>query len=213
MEGPPPPDPLTVTAIVPGVVDRLVPGSLETVNILGTAFEVGITFVEIDGVPLSTTFTVLNDTTISFDMPDSFGLGNHTVTVIKGLESDSGMVTIFPNSGATIQVGTGDAGNAVSAAAIPVRLAGQLGQVMLLIASPSNLPSNLPGKIHLDLGANFSQSANLGAYVIGGDGVTDDVISIGGISGIDLFFQPLNVPIPFGWPMAEGNLQHVFLLP
>jgi hypothetical protein len=208
----PGPEPLSVTGVQPATTERLLPGTDQTMTLLGTAFQAGPTQVRIDGVPLATAFTVVGPTTITFDLPD-LSLGAHTVEVVKGAESDSTALQVVANADPTLQCGSGDDGNAVPSGGFPILYGGLPSDLLLLIGSPSSLPSDLPGKIHLDLGAGFTQSVNLGAVVIGPGGIASETLAVGGIAGIDLWFQALRVPTPFAFPLQESNLQRVFVQP
>jgi len=205
----PGPQPLSISGVSPSTVDRLIPGTDETVTLIGTGFAAGSTDVLLDGVPLATSFTVVSASTITFDMPDA-GLGGHLVEVEKGAESASIPITVAANAAPTLQAGSGDDGDLVPAGGFPVVLAGPPGDLHLLVLSTSSLPSNLPGKIHLDLGASFSQTVNAGLFVIGAGGVATDTVSTG-VGGFDLYLQSLRIPIPFAFPFTESNLQHVFV--
>jgi len=204
--------PPVVTAVIPSTIDRLVPGTDQTVAITGSGFSSGTITLDVDGTNVPSGFTVVTDNLITLDFPDFAGLGLRTITVHKGAFSDSGQITVVANASATIQVGNGDDGNPVSSGGVPLSVAGPLGQIQLLIASPSPVPSNLPGKIHLDLGAGFSQTTLVGSFLVNAGGLTLNNLSFPGITGIQLYFQSLEVPLPFHFPMPESNLQHVSVL-
>jgi len=212
IDGPPPPPAVTISSIFPSTVDRLMPGTDEAVGIFGSGFVVGQMSIEIDGLPIATSFTVNSDTFITFDMPDIYGLGTHTVEVIRtsDLDSDSTTIDVVNPGLPQLQVGTGDDLNPVTSP-IPFTMAWNPGRVLLLVGSPSSLPSTLPGKIALNLGASFTQTYNFGVYVMNGDGVASSTVSITGVTALPFYFQPLHIPLPFSFPLQQGNLQSVVI--
>ncbi len=199
---------ISMVGVFPSVIDRLIPGTDETILITGTGFDLG-TQITLDGSPIATNFSLVNQFTLSFDMPDT-NLGPHTIGVTNGVNSDSSPVTVVPNSTPALQCGTGDDGNPVFAAGFPVTFGGNPGEIHLLVGSTSAIPSVLPGKINLSLGNVFTQTTNLGANLIGVDGVTTIMASVVGLPGTTLYFQSLRIPLPFQFPLPESNREWVF---
>ncbi len=198
---------VSITSITPSTIDRLIPGTDQTITIAGLGFDVN-TDLLLDGSPVTTIWTIVNGNTITLDMP-SVSLGVHTFEVDNGSSNDTSNVTVVANATPTLECGTGNVANPVFQSGFPVVRAGLPGEIHLLIGSPSGFPSDIPGLIHLDLGNQFSQSVNLGAAVIGPDGVHESSLSVVGLSGTPLFFQCLRIPVPFGFPLQESNRQWV----
>jgi len=212
-DAPPPPSPLLISDVSPNPVERLIPGTAQTVTVSGGGFVDGSTLLVIDGVPVDdAAYSFLDPATLTFDVPDSLSLGSHVVLVTDGVFSDTAPLDVVVNAAPTIQAGTGDPFNPVFSTGFPVRLAGQPFDLLVLLASTNNTPSVLPGKVALDLGASFTQLVNAGAHVIGADGVADDTLFPAGLTNTILFFQAVRVPLPLAFPLPETNLSSVFVL-
>ncbi len=157
--------PLTLTGIVPSVVDSLIPGTAETVTLTGTGFDATVS-VSVNLVPLpASSFTVVNDTTITLDMPQVSALGALTILVQKGAEFAADLITVNAPSGPVLQAGNGDPANTV-AGSVDITMAGPVGQLQYLMYSLSNVPSVFLPYAQLDIGNNFSDLNLIASYVM-----------------------------------------------
>jgi hypothetical protein len=202
--------PLTVIGTIPSPIENLQPGTAETITVLGAGFSLA-TEILIDGNPIAGTYTVLSETQITFDWFPLSSLGAHTLEVVDGLDSDSITIDVVANTTPTLQVGTGDPGNVVSFFAVCM-LAGPVGSIQYFVASPSSIPSVLPGMIELDMGNVFQELYEIGVYVIPATGSKNVLVSLGTLSDITLYWQTLNIDLPIatGWPMEDSNLQSTY---
>jgi hypothetical protein len=210
-DGGAPVDPLEITSIVPSTIENLIPGTAETITINGTGFGASTT-VELDGSPIFGSYTVHSDTLITLEWEVVGSPGGYTIGVVDGAESDTEPITVIANTTPTLQVGNGDPGNLVSGFYF-YTMAGQPGTIQYLVASPSPVPSILPGKIHLDLGNAFQTYVEVDLVVIPAGGHTSKLMSTGTISNLTLYWQSLNIDLPIstGWPMEESNLQSIYI--
>ncbi len=194
-------------------VESLIPGLDQTVVITGQSFLPGTT-LEIDNAPIATGFTIEDSTTIRFDLPP-LGNGIHIATVANANGSASTFFNVEPPAGPVVQIGDGDPGTFLfSALGMNVEAAGPPFTIQLLVASPSNVPSVLPGKFSLALGNTFTQTTNLGAFLLNADGRASFNVPLPSLLNLPLWVQSLqlNLPIPAGFPWPASNLQEGLLL-
>ena len=202
-----------VSNIIPNTVDNLLPGTGQTVTIVGQGF-LPDTVVQVDNVDITTESTVLSENQISFDMPDVSN-GVHLISIVNANGTAGDFIDVVPPSGPVLQAGDGDPGADVfTAIGIPIEMAGPPFSIQLLVASPSDVPSVLPGKIDLDLGAAFTQTYNLGATLLDGNGRAAFTHPLSPpLAGTTLYLQSMQVefPIPQAFPWDSSNLQEIFV--
>lgn len=209
----PSPGPPSITAISPATIEALVPGTAYSVSIQGTGF-VPTATVEVNGMPLvgtPTPFTVVNPFQILFDMPQVGTLGPATVTVRQGSFADSASIDVVVPSGPRLQVGSGDPGQpVVQGPPLEVIAAGTPGHVLLVVHSRSSAPSDLPGVVHLDLGAGFTDVPLAGVFVVEPKAWTSTTFTLAGVAPLtSLFAQGVDLSV---FPFAETNLQEIFVV-
>jgi hypothetical protein len=201
---------LIVDSVTPSTIENLVPGTAETITITGSGFDASTT-LELDYAPLAGSYSVVNDTTITFEWEPMNFLGDHYLVVRKGVQAALQTLTAVANATPTLQVGNGDPGNVVSGS-VPVKMAGPVDSLQLLLASTSPVASILPGKITLDMGTAFQDVYEIGFYVMDARGMRTPSISISGIQNTTIYWQSLNIDLPIstGWPMEQSNLQETY---
>ena len=186
--GDPPNPPMMVTGISPANIPALVPGTAETVTLTGSGF-LGVQQVMFFIPPIDTQidpsrWTIVNDTTITIDMPQALQLGSIPITVFDGQNFASINGNFVEVSSPQLQLGNGDAFNIVDTDfGMEVIVAGQVGSLHYLFGSANALPSSSPS-VNLDIGNNFSSLIFLGTVTIGPDGYTT------------LNFTPAQLPNP-----------------
>lgn len=207
------PDALTLTSVSQTNIEVLNPGTAETITLTGTGFNAA-TQVNVSGTPV-TGLTVVNDTTLTVDMPNGLGLGVQALEVTNGFETDQQLITIVANASNTLEVGNGDlVGNDSSeTVSFPLILAHQPGKLVQLLASNSNVPSFLPAGINLSIGNAFTELIDLGFFFIPASGQQPLNITPTGLAGNTFYFQTLEIPLPFGFPLPESNLQAITIIP
>jgi hypothetical protein len=130
-----------ITSVTPSVIDALIPGTAETITLTGTDFLL-VTAVLLDGVPIDPArYTIVDDNTITLDMPQANTLGAHTLGVTDGV-TDSFPVTIVAPATTKLEFGNGDLLNVVDRSdGLDITVAGQVGDLILARASANGMPS------------------------------------------------------------------------
>ncbi len=210
----PPADFFELTAVVPAQLDSLIPGTSETVQLVGGGFGAGTT-VEIDGQPIGglvKPYTFVHPGLITLDMQQVDHLGAATITVRDGVYSDSFDVTLVPPAAPKLQMGSGDPGAVVfSAGGLDVIFAGSPGSLQVFVVSLFDSPSDLPGIVHLDLGAAFTNVPIVGVFPVDPTQAWTAVnLPLAGVPiATTIFGQTVEVGATF--PLQESNLQEIFV--
>ncbi|MEX1023977.1 MAG: matrixin family metalloprotease [Planctomycetota bacterium] len=208
------PNAITVRSITPATVPALVPGTARTMLVTGTNFSSAASVaVTVDGVPV-TSLAVSSSTQLSFDMPQVDSLGAVTVSLTQGTSTATAPLTIVAPDSPTLQCGTGDVGNPVSAASgVPLLAAGAVGDLQVVAWSVDPSPSHWPGTLSLDLGNNFTRLFLAGPNQLvaipakGWTGFTHP--AAGASSGLTVYAQ--SVRLTGGAPYAVSALQEFVL--
>ena len=202
-------DPLTITGITPGTVESLIPGTAETVTISGTGFDSSVVLsIDLVGIPGSQ-YTVVDDETITLDMPQTAGLGTRTFAIQKGSELKFSSINVVAPSGPTLQAGNGDPLNTVSTS-VTITVAGPVGELEYVVYSSSNLPSVFLPFAQLEVGNNFSDFNLLNTYTIPASGWTSEVIPLAPLAAT-LYTQALT--LDQGLPVADSNVSSFTIVP
>ncbi|MEM7308387.1 MAG: matrixin family metalloprotease [Planctomycetota bacterium] len=207
--------PLAIASISPGTIDALNVGSAQNVTITGTGFTPATT-IEVNGTPLfglPSPYTVVNGTTITFDAPVAPALGTATVTVRDGADSDSATLTYTANSPPALQAGNGDAPvSAFSFGGLDLTLAGEPGELHVLLASTSNAPTAVPGFFDLGIGNGWTSLFHLGTLAIGPSGTTSLNIALQLPPLTTFYLETLAVDPAVTLPLPDSNTQAVLFL-
>jgi hypothetical protein len=211
----PTPDFFRLDAVEPAVLPTLAPGTAQTVTLHGAGFGPQ-TVVEVDGVPVTgvpkpTTFVSPGE--IALDVPQVAHLGTVTIGVRDGELYDELAVPIAPPATPKLQMADGDPGAIVfHAQGVDALLAGTRGATHVLVASVLPEPSDLPGIVHLDLGAGFAFVALVGAFPIDAvQGWTAVHVPLPGLPpATTVYAQAVEVGAAF--PFAESNRQEFLVL-
>lgn len=201
-----------ISAVTPNVVPPLTPGTDEFITITGQGFTPN-SVVQLDGVPLTTSYTRVNSTTIQMDLPLT-SLGAHDITVVNDGGTDTEQIVVQTSTTPILQVGDGDEPAQVfTNPGFPLTVAGPPFSLQLAIVSPSNLPSVLPGKFSLMIGNGFSQNTNLGPLFLDDNGLAQVAIPFSGVFNLTVYLQTLqvNLPLPAGYPWPASNAQEAFI--
>jgi uncharacterized protein (TIGR03790 family) len=213
---PTPPDPggPSITAVTPSTVDVLVPGTAQTIQIQGTGFT-PTTIVELDGVPLAgtpATFTAVDRTLVTVDLPLVATLGAHTLAVRDGAATDSAVIQVVAPATPQLQVGDGDPGTTLfQAPPVPLTFAGTPGALHALLLSTQAAPSQLPGVLDLFIGAGFTDLWHVGSWTVGAAGWTEAEVQVGGLPPLTQFYLQ-SVELGAVLPLQASNLQDVLFL-
>ena len=150
---------LSISGVSPSSVACLIPGPDETVTITGVGFTPN-TAVTIDGIALDiSSYTFVNSSTITLDMPQVSQLGTVEVRVDEGGLSDTSSIDVFAPTQPTLQIGNGiedlNLNPTTSSNGLDWIYAGTPGEFHYILGSGSNLLSTIP-IVSLSLGNNFS---------------------------------------------------------
>jgi hypothetical protein len=202
--------PLAITGINPSVINALNVGSAQIVTITGSGFtpatEVEVNGVDLFGIP--SPYTVVNGSTITFDPPHAPLLGPVTVKVKEGATSATTLLTYQANPTPTLQAGTGDVPfTFISLAGLDVACASTPGDVFVVLASLSNLPSVVPGLFSLDIGNNLASIFLIAQPVIGANGIATFHIPTSLPPVTTFYLQGLKVTPTFTLPLPDSNVQ------
>jgi hypothetical protein len=213
--GDPPVTEPTISSVAPNVMEALDPGTAQTITISGSNLDLA-TAVLVDGVPVAVSrYTIVDPSTILLDMPQVATLGAHTVGVTDGVTPSNFPVTIVANALPTFEMGNGDPLNVVDRDnGLPLILSGPVGSTMRLYASSSNLPSN-NAFFNLEIGNNFTDLVNAGAFVIPAAGwlqinVPTAALPNPGAGSFTFYGQIVRMALPT--PLVDSNVQSIVLV-
>ena len=210
-----PPAPFGPTGTIPAQILSLNPGTAQDVTIEGNGFldvtsiDLGLTTVD------PSRWTIVNDTTITIDMPQTNLLGANTLTLFTPTENAGILIDIVAPDEPKLELGTGDPLNVVTpATGVDVVVAGQPGEVVQVWYSASNVGSNHP-LVCLGIGNNFSGLFRAKNYTIPARSWTSENIPLGPQTGNATFYSQgliVNSTGPGGkWKVS--NVQSLVLAP
>ena len=199
----------SLTAIVPAVVEALVPGTARTVTLEGTNL-LAVEDVTLDGVALAPGSWFVEDATrLTLDLPQTT-LGRHELALVLGAPVAALEFEVVPPATPRLELASGDVGVIVPRAdGLRVRLAGTPGSRVALVVSTSAQPST-NALVALGLGDGFRQLALVGIHAIPADSWLEIPISNlpdPGPTGQAWFAQALALG-PLG-PLPVSNLQSI----
>jgi hypothetical protein len=209
--------PLDVIAVLPGTVDALVPGTAQTVSIIGSGFTPA-TAVEVDGVPvfgIPSPYTWVSSTLMTLDMPQVDHLGPTSVKVVAGTSSDTATVDVVAPAAPKIQAGTGDEPVTVfSFSGLDITLCSQPGDIVLLYWSPSGAPSSWPGVVELEIGNGFNSLYYTGAFTMPAKAWGAIHVNLGAVPPATTFFLEGVAIRAYGmaFPLDSSNRQECKVL-
>lgn len=203
---------LSIALVEPASVPALQPGTQHTLTLRGTSFAPDAALF-VDGVALpASAFRVLDDETITLDLPQLPALGAHTLSVASQGELDSVSVQVVAPSGPLLQAASGDPSptSAVrSTAGLELLLGGPVGQTQYVLFSTSALPSVLPA-VGLCLGDGFRLLELATVQVVGAPGWSSVRLPL---PPLDLTLHLQSVTFEAGLPIPVSNCQSVSILP
>lgn len=206
------PEPFSVTSVEPPAVGALAPGPEQSVRLNGSAFS-GAARVLFDGVDLDpAAFTVVDEHSITLDMPQAAFLGRHTLTVVDQGQLASVFLDVQELAAPALQVGAGSPlpWNQVSSSeGLELVLAGPVGQLQYVLFSSSGSPSVLP-VVALCLGDGFRELEIATLRAVDGVGWTRVTLPLPPLA-MTLFLQSLT--LQGGSPIPVSNCQEVEIVP
>ncbi len=163
--------PLILSAVTPDIIPALQPGTDQTVTLTGSGFSsvTTVLFNLFETVP-SSSWTIVDDFTITVDVPQHTFLGPAILSVSDGTTQRDIGFTIEQVASPQLQLGTGDDFNQVAGGTnMPVVLAGVPGRVHRIYYSMSPIKSIHPLATFC-MGNNFTDFVFATAFTIGANG-------------------------------------------
>ena len=199
-----------VSEVLVDNVPAVVPGGAPS-TLIGSGFE-GVDAISVGGVdldPLKGEFTVQDDSTILLAIPELPALGPQTVVISNALGSDSATIQVATNTTPALELVDSTPGVLDSQGSAEIFVGAQPGDLVLLYASDSLIPSTLPGVVELGLGNGFTQLADLGIFVV--DGTTGYVHFTAPLSLVqtltELYVQAVVLSPSLALPAAVTNVE------
>ncbi|MCZ6597337.1 MAG: IPT/TIG domain-containing protein, partial [Planctomycetota bacterium] len=160
---------LTITSIVPSSIDAVVPGTAQTVTINGSGF-LSSASISVDGALLTgipSPYTVVDSSTITFDMPQINHLGTTPIDVTVAGQTASGAIDVVAPSTPKLQVNSGNEPVVLlTFQGVDITMSSEPNDIYYLFYSTSNLPSSLPGIVDMDIGAGGTSLFQVGIFTI-----------------------------------------------
>ena len=207
--------PVAISSLAPLTIETLQVGTAETVTIFGAGF-VPSTTVTIDGVTMTSNFTIVDSTTITLAWPLVSALGATDVVVSNANGSDTISMNVVFNATPTLQIDEGDQVVPLSSTnGVTWTVASKPLDVFLLFVSPDNIPSVVPGLYELQLGNNSITAVKIQNLKINAKGWKSVHVPFSGISrNLTVYWQGL-VLDPLGTlplPLPASNLQETIII-
>ncbi len=201
--------PIVVDDISPDTVPALMPGTSQDVTITGSGF-LNATDLYINTSTLidPANWTIVNDTTITVDLPQFGFLATTNLLVASASDSDFGNITVEANTTPAMQLGTGDDFNVIhDGEDMRVVLAGTPGTLHKIYYSASALPSCHP-KSKWAMGDQFSNFFYATEATIPAKGWTEFLAPVV-FSGpdVDIYSQSIDITTAPAPMFGISNLQ------
>ena len=200
--------------VSPSTIEVLDPGTAQSVTVSGFAMNT-LASIDLNGNPIDPSrYTVVNDETVTIDMPLGV-LGTNTLTLSDGTDSSDIDFTIVEPALPKLELGTGDDFNeTANGQQMNVVLAGKVGTVHQVWFSKSPLPSNHMLANWL-LGNNFTDFRFALARTMGPDGYhqSSPTVVFGGVSSTVFYCQSIDLTTPPSPQYGVSNLQIITLTP
>jgi len=202
-----------ITGVSPSAVEALIPGTTQTVTLLGCDFLLA-TSVLLDGEPIaSARYTIVDDTEITLDMPQAAGLGSRELSVTDGVDTSAFPISIVPPATPVLELGNGEALNAIDRNdGLDVLVAGPVGSRVVFRASSAGYPT-LERYLNLDPADAAAPLINGHGFVIPAEGWASlhvPALPDPGPAGMDWFGLAFRTDA--GRPFATSNQQSIHLV-
>ncbi len=201
--------PIVVDDISPDTVPALMPGTAQNVTITGSGFlNASELYINTATLIDPASWTVVDDTTITVDLPQFGYIATTNLLVSSGSDSDYGFITIEANTTPAMQLGTGDDFNVVhDGEDMRVVVAGTPGTLHKIYYSSSALPSCHP-KSKWAMGDQFSNFFYATEATIPTKGWTEFLAPVV-FSGpdVDIYSQSIDITTAPAPMFGVSNLQ------
>lgn len=207
--------PISIAQMIPGFVLPLDPGTNQSVTLTGAGFRGATSVVLEPGIALSSSqWSLVDDNTITLDMPQAGALGPQTLTISEGSNPAQIGFNVVPSSVPILQVGDGEPLNVIrTGESLDLIMSGSVGSTLRVYYSASALPSQ-HALIEFELGNGFSD-LRLGPTANVGPAGTATLSMPVAFSGSPTAFYVQCVDLSAGPSpqFAVSNLQSVLLQP
>lgn len=207
------PTPPIFSSVSPSSIEAVVVDGPGNVVFTGQNFT-GLTEVKVDGVTLSAglppQYVVLNDNTLSIAWPPVSKLGNITVEATNATGTASTSYLVVANDPPVFEMANSAPGFLITAGGLTLTAGSTPGDIFYFAASPSNLPTNIPGIVNMAIGNNYTQMFVIITPVIPAKGYVTATVPIGGLpTGFNIYTQGavLRVANGFSLPATATNVQ------
>jgi len=206
-------DPGTGSSVLTPVISGLTPGSIPALSPDGQIMTVsGDNFVGTSSVLLAgvaQTFTVVDDSTLTFPIPLQNLLGPVTLQITNSFGSNFVQVEIDACDPPVIDLKDSVPFSLLTVLGLSITVASEPGDIVYVAVSAFPTPSVLPGVVALDIGAGFSNVIQLGSKIIPAKGWASlPTIPFNVPPGTQLYFQAAALTTsPLGLPLQASNVQ------
>jgi len=182
-----------ISGISPSIVPAVNVDDSVVVTVTGTGFT-GVSSVVVDGSALlffPPQFTVSGDTQVTFSMPKVTKLGAINVQLINAEGSGIVGMSVIANNPPALEVSNSNPSFVLSVIGLTISVGASPLDTIFLLASPSNLPSSLPGILNASIGDNFTSLILLGNLIVNPlTGRADVQLPLSGLNpGFSAFLQ------------------------
>lgn len=208
---PPTGGPSVITNVSPSGAQIVVPDG-QTVTVSGSGFS-NITKVTVGGVELSTfppQYQIVDDTTVTFTLPQFDTLGNKVITFEDPEGNGTGSINIVSNVNPTVDLVNSNPGFLLSAIGAEVNMSAQPGDVLLLLVSPDLGATVIPGLFTSGLGNGDLNSLILvGTFTMGANTFASVTVPFSGLPiGFSVNFEALHLDASSpSLPLGASNIQ------
>ena len=185
-------------------------------TITGTGFDPSA-LVFVDGMQLvgfPFPWSVVDGQTITFDPPVVSKLGSVEVKVQIGGSSAASSITYVENDPPALMCGL-NGENPVSVntfQGFDVVMGGKVGETFFLLASFSNIPSDVPGLFSLELGNGLTQIFHIGTFITpAATGYSSAHYPVSLPAGTTFYMEGLSWDL-VSFPVPDTNLQEMLVL-
>ncbi|MHC4262593.1 MAG: trypsin-like serine protease [Planctomycetota bacterium] len=197
----------TISSLEPPTLTPVVTTTPFQIDVVGDGF-LATTAVELDGAPVG--FSVVDDSRIRLSLLGPFALGNRTVTVIEGADTDSITLPVTQPASPVIDLVNSDPGILIQILPLTVYVSSGANDLHVLVASTDNNPSSFPGLFDLGIGSNLTTAVAIGNFAVDPvTGYTQIDIPVSGLAiGTKLYFQSVVLPaVAPSFPLATSNIE------
>jgi hypothetical protein len=196
-------------------IPALVPGTDQTVTLTGSGLNDVTSLVPNAGSPIDASrWTIVNDGTITIDMPQTGMLGVNSLAVNTASGSESINFTVAVTATPQFELGTGEDNNVIlNGSNMSIIVAGTPGTLHRIYCSTSSVPSVHP-VVSFALGNNFTNLFFGGAFTIGVAGYTQIDAPVSYFGPLATFYcQTLDVTTAPSPMYGVSNLQIIDMVP